>query len=74
MKSLVRQLEARNTEGDGLTLKTEKLINSKLHELMEQGKISEKIYQRLGTNGSQPARLFGLLKYIKTVRRFGQFS
>ena len=42
-------------------------LNSILHKLMKQGKISEKIYRRLRTTGSQPARLYGLAKVHKSV-------
>ena len=56
------QFEPRNEESDDLTIGTEKLINSSLHQLMKQGKVSEKIYHRLRTTGSQPARLYGLAK------------
>ena len=45
------QFEARNEETDDQTIKTEKLINNSLHQLMKQGKISEKIYHRLRTTG-----------------------
>ncbi|XP_075241736.1 uncharacterized protein LOC142336708 [Convolutriloba macropyga] len=55
----------RNRESDDLTIKTEKLINSSLHQLMKQEKISEKIYHRLRTTGSQPVRLYGLAKVHK---------
>ena len=59
------QFEPRNGESDDLTTRTEKLINSRLHQLMKQGKIKEKIYHRLRTTGSQPARLYGLAKVHK---------
>ena len=68
------QFEPGNGESDDLTIKTEKMINSSLHQLMKQGKISEKIYQRLRTTGSQPARLYGLDKNIMDlVLRFVLF-
>ena len=41
--------------------KTEKLINSSLHQL----KKSEKIYHRLRTTGSKSVRLYGLVKAHK---------
>ena len=53
------QFEARNGESVDLTTKTEKLIRCSLHQIMKQGKISEKIYHRLRTTGSQPARRSG---------------
>ncbi|XP_075241616.1 uncharacterized protein LOC142336591 [Convolutriloba macropyga] len=59
------QFEPRNRESDDLTRRTEELIKSSLHQLMKQGKISEKIYHRLRTIGSQPARLYGLAKVHK---------
>ena len=49
------QFEPRKGESDDLTLRAEKLINSSLHQLLKQGKISEKIYHRLRTTGSQQA-------------------
>ena len=54
------QFEPRNGESDDSTIRTEKLINSSLHQLMKQGEISEKIYHRLRATGLQPARLYGL--------------
>ena len=60
------QFEPRNGESDDLIIKTEKPINSSLHQLMKQGKTSEKIYQRLRTTGSQPTRLYGLAKVHKS--------
>ena len=59
------QFEPHNGESDDLTIRTEKLINSSLHQLMKQGKISEKIYHRLRTTGSQPARFYNLAKLHK---------
>ena len=59
------QFEPPNGESDDLTLRTEKLINSSLHQLMKQGNISEKIYHRLRTTGLQPARLYKLAKVHK---------
>ena len=46
-------------------IKNEKQINNSLQQLMKQGKISDKIYQRLRSTGSQPARLYGLAKVHK---------
>ena len=59
------QFEPRNGENDDLTIRTEKLINNNLLQLMKQGKISEKIYHRLRTTKSQPARPYGLAKVQK---------
>ena len=59
------QFEARNGESGDLTTKTENLIHCTLHQLMKQGKISEKIYHRLRTTGSQPARRNGFAKLHK---------
>ena len=42
---------------DELVIKNEKQINNNLQQLMKQGKIRDKIYQRLRSTGSQPARL-----------------
>ena len=60
------QFEPCNGESDDLTIKTEKLINSILHQLMKHGKISEKFYQRFKTTGLQTARLYGLAKLHKS--------
>ena len=50
---------------DELVIKNEKQINNSLQQLMKQGKISDKIYQRLRSTGSQPASLYGLAKVHK---------
>ena len=50
---------------DELVIKNEKQINNSLQQLMKQGKISDKIYQKLRSTGSQPARLYGLAKVYK---------
>ena len=55
------QFEAFNGKCDDLTIKTEKLINSSLHQL----KVSDKIYHTLRTTGSQPAGLYGIAKLHK---------
>ena len=60
------QFEARNGKNDDLTFKTEKLFNSRLHQLMKQEKISETIYRKLKTTRLQPARLYGLAKMRKS--------
>ena len=59
------QFEPRNEESDDLTIRTEKLINSSLHQLMKQKEISEKIYHKPRTTGSRPARLYGVAKVHK---------
>ena len=59
------QFEPCNGQSDAITIKTEKLINSSLHEIMKQGKISEKIHHRLRTTGWQPVGLYGLAKVPK---------
>ena len=59
------QFEARNEKSDDLTVKTEKLIKSSLHQLLKQGTIKEEIYLRLRTTGLQPARLHRLAKVYK---------
>ena len=48
-----------------LLIKNEKQINNSLQPLMKQGKISDKIYQRLRSTGSQLARHYGLAKVHK---------
>ena len=60
------RIELRNGECGNLTIKTQKPINISLHQFMNQGKISEKIYQRLKATGSQLARLNGLAKVDKS--------
>ena len=50
---------------DQLVIKNEKQINNSLEQLMKQGKIGDKIYQRLRSTGSQPASLYGLAKVHK---------
>ena len=50
---------------DELVIKNEKQINNSLQQLMKQGKISDKIYQRLRSTGSQPAKLYGLAKVLE---------
>ena len=73
------QFEPRNGESDYLTIRTEKLINSSLHQLktkffqIKPCTAFKKIYHMLRTTGSQPARLYGLAKYIKLVLHFGLF-
>ena len=59
------QFEPRKGESDEITIRTEKLINSSLHQLMKQGEISEKIYHMLRTSGWQPARLYGFVNVHK---------
>ena len=54
-----------NEAKDDIGIKTEKQINDSLQQLMMQRKISDKIYQRLNSRGSQPARLYGLAKVHK---------
>ena len=50
---------------DDILNKNEKQLNNSMQQLMKQGKISDKIYQRLRSTGSQPARLYGLAKVHK---------
>ena len=59
------QFETRNGKSDDLTVRTQKPINSSLHKLMKQENVSEKIYHRLRTTGSQPATLYGLAEVHK---------
>ena len=47
---------------DEIVIKNEKEINNSRQQLMKQRKSSDKIYQRLRSTGSQPARLYGLAK------------
>ena len=54
-----------NGPKDDIVIKNEKQINNSLQQLMKQGKISDKIYQRLRSTGSQPVRLYGLSKVQK---------
>ena len=55
---------------DDLSTKVEKLTSSSLHQLLKQRKVSEKIYQRLRTTGSQPVRLYGLANVSKNGTPF----
>ena len=50
---------------DELVIKNEKQVNNSLQQLMKQGEISDKIYQRLRSTGSQPARFYGVAKVYK---------
>ena len=45
--------------------KREMQINNSLQKLMKQRKSSDKIYQRPRSTYSQPARLYGIAKYLK---------
>ena len=60
------QFEPHNGESDDLTIKTERLVNSSVHQLVKQGTISEKSYQWLRTTGLQLARLYGLANVHKS--------
>ena len=51
------QFAARNGGNDDLTIKTEKLTNSSLHQKMKQKMTNKKIYHRLSTTGWQQASL-----------------
>ena len=46
-------------------LKEQERIRDVLKELLEEGKISEKLHEELVPRGSQPARLYGLAKVHK---------
>ena len=59
------QFQKKNGAEDELVIKNEKQINNSLQQLMKQGKIRNKIYQRLRSTGSQPERLYGLAKVHK---------
>ena len=59
------QFQKINKAKDDIMIKNEKQINNSLQQLMKQGKISDKIYQRLRSTGSQPACLYGLAKVRK---------
>ena len=50
---------------DELVIKKEKQINNSLQQLIKPEKISDKIYQRLRSTSSQPARPYGLAKVHK---------
>ena len=56
------QFQKINESKDDIVIKNEKQIKISLQQLMKQGKIGDKIYQRLRSMGSQPARLYGLAK------------
>ena len=59
------QFQKINGPKDDIVIKDEKKIKNSLQQLMKQGKISDKIYQRLWSTGSQPAILYGLAKVHK---------
>ena len=59
------QFQKINGANDDIVIKDEKQINNNLQQLMKQGKISDKIYQRLRSTDSQPARLYVLAKVQK---------
>ena len=59
------QFQKINGTKDDIVIKNEKQIYNSLQQLSKLGKFSEKIYQRLRSPGSQPARLFGLAKVHK---------
>ena len=56
-----------NGTKDDILIKNEKQINNSLQQLMRQGEISDKIYQRHRSTGLQPARLDGLAKAHKNI-------
>ena len=61
------QFRKLNGTKDEIVNKNEKWINNSLQQVMKQGKISDKIYQRLKSTGSQPARLYGLANVHKKI-------
>merc|ERR1712121_451112 len=48
-----------------LVLKEQERVRDALKELLEEGKITEKLHEELVPRGSQPARLYGLAKVHK---------
>ena len=59
------QFQKINGGKDDIKIKNEKQIQNSLQQLMKQGKISDKIYQRLRSTVSQPARHYVLAKVNK---------
>ena len=59
------QIQKINGAKNEIVIKHEKQINNSLQQLMKQGEKSYKICQRLGSTGSQQARLSGLAKVLK---------
>ena len=59
------QFQKINGAKDEIVIKNEKHIIDSLQQLRKQKKISDKIYRRLRSTGSQPARLYGLAKVHK---------
>ena len=57
------QFQKINGAKDEIVIKKEKQIS--LQQLLKQGRTRDKIYQRLRSTGSQPARLYGLAKVHK---------
>ena len=54
------QFQEINGATDEIVIKYKKLINNSQQQLMKQGKISDNIYKRLRSTGSQPGKLYGL--------------
>ena len=61
------QFQKINESKDEIVIKNEKQINKSLQQLMKEGKISDKTYQRLRSTGSQPARFYGLANVHKKI-------
>ena len=59
------QFQKINGAKDDIVIKNEKQIDNSLQQLMKQGKINDKIYQRLRSTGLQSAGLYGLAKVHK---------
>ena len=59
------QFQKINGAKDEIVIKNEKHIINSLQQLTKQGKINDKIYQRLRSTGSQPARLYDMAKVLK---------
>ena len=52
-------------EKDEFAIKNEKQVNSSRRQLMKQRNNSDKMYERLGSRSSKPARRYGLAKEHK---------
>ena len=59
------QFQKINEAKDETVIKNEKQINISPQQLMKQGKIIYKIYNRLRSTDSQPARLYRLTNVLK---------
>ena len=67
------QFQKINGAKDEIVIKNEKQINNSLQQLMKQGKISDKIYQRLRSTGSNQRGFMAWQRYIKKIHLSDRF-